>query len=103
GWWCWWLPCSPSYDAFRTSKRESLTGGQVACQFDTRLMARTSTYHAYDRLLEGRLGPLLLDAKRDGRSVEDIAFELRAEHEIRVSVATIYRWLSIAESEASLV
>lgn len=64
-------------------------------------MARTSTYHAYDRLLGGSLGRLLLAAKADGKSVEDIVYELRRHHDIKISTATVYRWLSIAEADAA--
>lgn len=61
-------------------------------------MARTSTYHAYDRLLGGRLGAILLDPDK---TVEDLLFELRSEHDIRVSTNTVYRWISIAQKEAA--
>lgn len=66
-------------------------------------MARTSTYSLHDRLLDGRLGAMLLEARAAGKTVEDIAFELRRDHDLKVSVSTLHRWLSIAESEASLV
>lgn len=63
-------------------------------------MARTSTYALHDRLLGGRLGALLLEARAEGKTVEDIAFELRRDHDLKVSVSTLHRWLPIAEAEA---
>jgi hypothetical protein len=62
-------------------------------------MARTSTFHAYDRLLGGRLGAMLLEWRTSGESAEDIAYRLRSEHDIKVSSATALRWLAIAEAE----
>lgn len=59
-------------------------------------MARTSTFHLYDRLLGGQLGSLLL---AESKSVEDIVFELRRDHDIKISTATAYRWIAIAEAE----
>lgn len=61
-------------------------------------MARTSTYHLYDRLLDGQLGTLLLAWKAADETVEDMAFRLRAEHDIKVAVSTVHRWLAIAET-----
>lgn len=63
-------------------------------------MARSSTYHLHDRLLNGRLGPMLLDWTAEGNSAEDIAYELRRHHDIRVSISTVHRWLAIARAEA---
>lgn len=64
-------------------------------------MARTGTYPVYDRLLDGRLGDTLLGWKAEGTSVEDMAFRLRLDHDIKVSVSTVHRWLGIAETEAA--
>jgi len=63
-------------------------------------MARTGTYPVYDRLLDGQLGPTLLAWRDEGISVEDMAFRLRSEHAIKVSVSTVHRWLAIAETES---
>jgi hypothetical protein len=63
-------------------------------------MARTGTYPIYDRLLDGQLGALLLKWKAEGGTVEDAAFRLRSEHDIKVSVSTVHRWLALAESDA---
>lgn len=64
-------------------------------------MARTSTYHLHDRLLQGRLGDLLLGWRQSDKTAEDIAYLLRSEHDLKVSVSTVHRWLAIAQSEAS--
>jgi hypothetical protein len=62
-------------------------------------MARTGTYPVYDRLLDGQLGAKLLAWRTDGLTAEDIAFLLRTDHEIKVSVSTIHRWLALAEGD----
>lgn len=71
-------------------------------------MANASTYHLHDRLLGGRLGPMLLewreprseDDKRPKFSAEEIAYKLRSEFEIKASAATVLRWIDLAETEA---
>lgn len=63
-------------------------------------MAQGSTYHLHDRYLNGGLGALLLEMRAEKASAEDIAFRLRTDHDIRVSAATVLRWVGIAEDEA---
>lgn len=65
-------------------------------------MARTSTFPLYDELkFEGRLAPLLLQWKDDeGKSVDDIVFLLRSEHDVAVSRSTVVRWLDLARTAA---
>lgn len=60
-------------------------------------MGRTSTYHLHDRLLGGTLKALLLESKAQGKTAEDIAFELRRDYDLKVSVSTVHRWVAIAE------
>jgi len=55
-------------------------------------MSRTSQYELADRLLGGTLTLKLASWRADGSSLEDIAYKLRAEHDINVSTATVYRW-----------
>lgn len=64
-------------------------------------MARTSTYHLHDRVLGGQLGALLLQWRSEGKTVQDIAFILRSEHDLKVSVSTVHRWVAIAEAESA--
>jgi hypothetical protein len=64
-------------------------------------MARTGTFPVYDRLLDGQLGAKLLGWRADGLTAEDIAFLLRSDFEIKVSVSTIHRWLALAEDEVA--
>lgn len=61
-------------------------------------MARTSTYELHDRLTGGRLGALLLEAKAGDKTMEDIAFELRRDFDLRVSVSTVHRWMQRFEA-----
>lgn len=60
---------------------------------------RTSTFHAWDRALGGRLPEILLELRAEGLSPEDIGFRLRTEYDVKVSRSTIARWLTIAEDE----
>lgn len=62
---------------------------------------KTSTYHAWDRALDGKLGEILLALRAENLSPEDIAYQLRTEHDIKVSRSTIARWLDIAADESS--
>jgi intein-encoded DNA endonuclease-like protein len=53
---------------------------------------RTSSFPAWDKALDGRLGDILGDLRSEGLSFEAIAFRLRHEHGITVSSATVRRW-----------
>lgn len=62
-------------------------------------MGRTPTYHLYDRILNGRLGPMLLRWKDEGISQDEMAFRLRAEG-VAVSRETVRRWVKDLQEEA---
>lgn len=63
-------------------------------------MGRSSTTHPLvDRILDGRLDELLLTWRAENQSLQDITFRLRSEHDVKVSVATVHRWVSDLESE----
>jgi hypothetical protein len=55
-------------------------------------MARTSTALLVDRLIPGGLEPFLRSARDGGETFNDIAFRLRAEHDIKVTEETVRRW-----------
>lgn len=56
-------------------------------------MAATDTYPLVDRLVEGGLPAFLNAAREAGDSHETIAFRLRAEHDITVSIETVRKWV----------
>jgi len=62
-------------------------------------MARTSTFLLYDRILNGKLEPLLLAWRAEGVSVTDMAFRLRAQEQIKVAPETVRRWLRKLDAE----
>lgn len=62
---------------------------------------RTSTYTAWDRALNGDLTAILVAYKAEGLSLEDIAYRLRSDHDIKVSTSTVARWSTIAAREAA--
>lgn len=65
-------------------------------------MARSSTFPLVDRILDGQLTALLTTWRGEGATFQDIAYRLRAEHDIRVSIATVQRWVDITnETEAA--
>lgn len=55
-------------------------------------MAGVSSFPLADRLLDGRLADLLTELRDEGESYESIAFKLRDEHDIRISMGTVRRW-----------
>lgn len=55
-------------------------------------MPPTSTAVLVDRLIPGGLEPFLREARDSGETFLDIAFRLRAEHDIRVTEETVRRW-----------
>lgn len=59
------------------------------------------TYPLYDRLLDGKLGDVLLGWRDEGIKNPEIAYRLRSEHEIVVSTETVRRWLHKLEKEAA--
>lgn len=65
-------------------------------------MARTSSFPIYDDLkFGGRLASVLLRWRDDeGKSVDDIVFLLRSEHDVAVSRSTVVRWLELARTAA---
>lgn len=62
-------------------------------------MARSSTYPLVDRILDGRLADLLTTWRAEGATFLDIAYRLRSEHDIKVSVATVQRWVEMVETQ----
>lgn len=63
-------------------------------------MARSSTYPLVDRILDGRLADLLTAWRNEGATFQDVAYRLRSEHDIKVSIATVQRWVEmVTESE----
>lgn len=60
-------------------------------------MAGSSTFPLVDRILEGRLADILTNWRAEGATFQDVAYRLRAEHDIKVSIATVQRWVEIAE------
>lgn len=66
-------------------------------------MAQGSQYHLHDKLLGGRLGPLLIEWRTAKVPAEEIVYRLRSEYDIRVSSATVLRWHDIAAAEAQEV
>lgn len=64
-------------------------------------MARTSSFPLYDELkFDGRLGEILRTWRAEGKSIDDISYLLRAEHDVKVSRSTVLRWLDKAEEAA---
>lgn len=56
-------------------------------------MARTQTFPLYDRIFDGQFAETLNRWRHDeGLSVQDIAFRLATEHDLKVSIATVHRW-----------
>lgn len=65
-------------------------------------MARTSSFPLYDEFkFDGKLGELIRGWKAEGKTVDDIAFILRAEHEVPVSRSTVGRWVAHAMQDAA--
>ena len=54
-------------------------------------MARTGTFHLYDRLTNGRLAELILNWQAEGVTFDEIALRLRSEGVV-VSRETVRRW-----------
>lgn len=65
-------------------------------------MSRTSTYPLVDRLLDGKLGEILLAWEREGDKPESIAYRLRSEHDVVISSSTARRWLDRARDAAEV-
>lgn len=66
-------------------------------------MPRTSTKDLYGKALGRDIDELLTEWKDEGLSGEDIAFRLKADHDLSVSTSTVYRWLAalVAPTEAT--
>lgn len=56
-------------------------------------MGRSPIKPLVDRILNGDLDQHLTDWRAEGMSAADIAFKLRTDHRIDVSVATVARWV----------
>jgi intein-encoded DNA endonuclease-like protein len=56
-------------------------------------MAQGTTFPLVDRILEGTLAQRLESWRAEGKTYDDIAFLLRSEHDVKVSTATVCRWL----------
>lgn len=64
-------------------------------------MAPTDTRALIDRLIPGGLDAFLTSARSNGETFGDIAFRLRAEHDIKVTQETVRRWCGdLAEASA---
>jgi hypothetical protein len=63
-------------------------------------MARSTTYPLVDRILDGRLGEILTTWRGEGLTLLEMTFRLRTEHDIKVSVATVQRWIADLEAES---
>ncbi len=61
-------------------------------------MARTSTLDLYDRLLDGKVRPLLREWAHEGLSLDEMAYRLR-DLDVTVSRSTVGRWLKVLEGE----
>lgn len=61
-------------------------------------MARTSTLDLFDRLLDGKMRPLLRQWSVEGLSLDEMAYRLR-DLEVTVSRSTVGRWLKTLEAE----
>ena len=66
-------------------------------------MGRRDTFPLVDRLVPGGLTDYLRAARcaDPKRSHEDIAFELRTQHDIKVSTETVRRWCRRVEADPS--
>ena len=67
-------------------------------------MPPASTFHLYDRIVGGDLTERLAAWRSEGISYAEIVHQLRTEHDVKVSAATIHRWcrdLGIATPEAA--
>ena len=64
-------------------------------------MTRSSTFPLVDRILEGRLPDLLTTWRKEGATFQDIAYRLRAEHDIKVSIATVQRWVDMVAEDGA--
>lgn len=51
-----------------------------------------TTFPLVDRLLDGRLAEILTSWRAEGLSYETMARRLEADHDVTVSIATVYRW-----------
>lgn len=54
-------------------------------------------YPLVDRILNGDLDQHLTTWREEGLSAADIAFKLRTDHRVTVSVATVARWVRTLE------
>lgn len=57
-----------------------------------RSMGRTSTFPLIDRAIGGGLRDFIADRRAAGTSLEQIARQLDAEHDVSVATETIRRW-----------
>ena len=64
-------------------------------------MPPRSTLSIHDRALDGQLKPLLVRWSAEGLTLEDMAFRLRTDHEVRAAVSTIGRWVHEAKAEVA--
>lgn len=64
-------------------------------------MGRSSTHPLVNRILDGQLDDLLTAWRAEGLSLLEITFRLRQDHDVRVSVATVQRWVNDLEDGAA--
>ena len=69
-----------------------LTAFSVSCKMQPMSEPRTTKYALVDRLLGGTLTDKLTAWRNAGTSYDEIAYRLRADHDVNVSTATVYRW-----------
>lgn len=64
-------------------------------------MSRTSSFPLYDEMkFGGKLADLLRQWRDEDKSLDDITYLLRSEHEVHVSRSTVKRWVDQAEAAA---
>lgn len=61
-------------------------------------VTRTSSFPAWDRVLDGKLAAMLADWRAEEVPFAEIAHRLRVDHSIRVSAETVRRWCIATEA-----
>lgn len=60
---------------------------------------RNGTFELHDRAMGGGLADLLRAQRAQGTTWTEIAFRLRTEHNLKVSVETLRRWFASLQAE----
>lgn len=61
---------------------------------------RNGTFDLHDRAIGGGLADWLRAQRAEGVAWNEIAYRLRTEHDLKVSVETLRRWFAGLEEEA---